>query len=102
MEQDSLNVTAKFKATVELLVDLHGTVACCLCRHVELLTALRTPWTFTPSQTVADKSFSSQVPEWRRFHCGFYKDSLCVSNEYSNYLPCFHISDRYIAVQKPL
>ena len=26
MEQDSLNVTAKFKATVELLVDLHGTV----------------------------------------------------------------------------
>ena len=25
MEQDSINVTAKFKATVELLVDLHAT-----------------------------------------------------------------------------
>ena len=43
MKQDSLNVTAKFKATVEVLVGLHGTVACCLCRHFELLTALRMP-----------------------------------------------------------
>ena len=71
MEQDSLNVTAKFKATVELLVDIHGTVACCLCRHFELLTALKMPWTFALSQTVTQKSFSILCVSGEDFIVGF-------------------------------